>query len=93
MCEAWFTVVNEAIQAVIVGKSWQHAFEPDGILLQQALVSPKLLGALGWTTCPPIAPTLPASGQASMLFPKRSKANVALRVEWKQGVFYEACRT
>ena len=64
--QAWLELVCQAIQEVVVAKSWQHAFERDGILSQSHL-SPKILRALEWGSCPEVPATLPAVGQASTL--------------------------
>ena len=83
----WFKIVKNAIDAFVMSKSWRHAFERVGILSSQSLMSPKLLKALAWESCPEIANTLPAPGQAARMFP-RSKANVAMWVQWKSGVSF-----
>lgn len=89
----WLLIICEAIQAVVANKSWKHAFERVGILSSQALLSPKILKALEWDSCPHIPHTLPASGQASALFPRRSRANVASWVEWRKDVEHRRIQT
>lgn len=89
----WLLVICDAIQTVVANKSWKHAFERVGILSSQALLSPKILKALEWDSCPHIPDTLPALGQASGLFPRRSHANVASWVEWRSDVEHRRIQT
>jgi len=89
----WLLVVCEAIQAVVASRSWKHAFERVGILSFQTLISPKILKTLEWDSCPHIPDTLPALGQASALFPRRSRANVASWVQWRNDVEHTRIQT
>jgi len=89
----WLLVICEAIQAVVANTSWKHAFERVGILSSQALLSPKILKALEWDSRPHIPDTLPALGQASALFPRRSRANVASWMEWRNDVEHRRIQT
>ena len=79
----WLKVISDAIQNVVVEKDWQFAFERTGLLWFQSLLTPKLLEVLGWDACPVIADGEPAIGQASALFPRRCRANVAEWVQWR----------
>lgn len=91
--QTWFKIVNDAIDAIVVSKSWRHAFERVRILSSQSLISPKLLKALAWESCPEIPNKLPAPGQAARMFPRRSKTNVAMWVQWKSGVSFTPIHT
>ena len=79
---AWLQRVSEAVQQVVVGRSWAHAFRHAGVLGQDEL-SQRLLQALNWKAAPKVALSLPASGQAAAMFPRRCKANVQAWVQWK----------
>ena len=79
----WARLVIHPIQEVVVGKPWRAAFERTGFLAKQALLSPKILKALAWESCPKIAAGPPPHGQASGMFPRRCQANVAAWVEWR----------
>lgn len=84
--DAWLGLVSEAIQSIVVAKPWRRAFERVGILSAQEMLSPKVLDALGWKSCPKVPSRLPGLGQACMLFPRRTKANVAMWVQWTPGL-------
>ena len=90
---AWLLLVCKALQAVVVEKSWAHAFERVGILSAQKFLSPKILKALNWESLPKVPDSLPALGQASALFPRRSRANVAAWVHWTWDVEFTRIQT
>ena len=90
---AWLRLLNEAIQAVVVGKDWKVAFQQTGHSAGQTLVGKKLLKALAWTQCPEIAPGLPAMGQASGMFPRGWKGNVEAWVHWRPAPLFSPVLT
>ena len=49
----------------------------------QGLLSAKILKALEWSPCPAVPEILPAVGQASAMFPRRSRINVPMWVHWR----------
>ena len=79
----WLRVVCAAIQSVVVGKPWQRAFQRVGLMPGQGLLSVKILKALEWSPCPAVPEILPAVGQASAKFPRRSRINVPMWVHWR----------
>ena len=79
----WLRVVCAAIQSVVVGKPWQRAFQRVGLMPGQGLLSAKILKALEWSPCPAVPEILPAVGQASAMFPRRSRINVPMWVHWR----------
>ena len=90
---AWLRLLNEAIQAVVVGKDWKVACQQTGHSAGQTLVGKKLLKALAWTQCPEIAPGLPAMGQASGMFPRGWKGNVEAWVHWRPAPLFSPVLT
>jgi len=89
----WLLLVCKTIEEVICGQEWEHAFERDGLVHAQALVSPKLLASLGWEDLPTIGAGLPSIGQAARMFPRRSKANVPMWVQWTAPEAFVRIRT
>ena len=89
----WLTVVCDAIRLIIAGKNWRSAFERVGLMSGQSLVSAKILEAFGWTACPAVPETLPAVGQASAMFPRRSRVNVRMWVEWAPALEFTRIQT
>lgn len=89
----WLLLVCKTIEEVICGQEWEHAFERDGLVHAQALVSPKLLASLGWKDLPTIGAGLPSIGQAARMFPRRSKANVPMWVQWTAPEAFVRIRT
>lgn len=89
----WLQTVCDAIQLVVVGKSWQTAFERVGLMSGQTLLSIKILKALDWGSCPAVPNTLPALGQASAMFPRRSRVNVPMWVRWAPAVAFARIQT
>ena len=89
----WLLLVCKTIEEVVCGQEWEHAFERDGLVHAQALVSPKLLASLGWEDLPTIGAGLPSIGQAARMFPHRSKANVPMWVQWTAPEAFVRIRT
>lgn len=88
----WLRVVCAAIQSVVVGKPWQRAFQRVG-LSGQGLLSAKILKALEWSPCPAVPEILPAVGQASAMFPRRSRVNVPMWVHWRPPLEFTRIQT
>ena len=89
----WLRVVCAAIQSVVAGKDWQHAFQRVGLMSGQSLLSAKILKALDWSPCPAVPEILPAVGQASAMFPRRSRVNVPMWVHWAPPVEFTRIQT
>ena len=91
--QLWLQVVCNAIQCIIAGKNWHSAFQHVGLMSGQKLLSSKILHALGWNSCPQVPDTLPAVGQASAMFPRRSRVNVPMWVQWAPALDFTRIQT
>ena len=89
----WLKVVSNAIQLIIAGKNWRRAFQRVGLMSGQSLLSAKILEALGWSSCPAVPEILPAVGQASAMFPRRSRVNVPMWVQWTPALEFTRIQT
>ena len=81
---AFIQSLREAVEEVLMGRSWNAAFRRDGFGLRQASISPLLSKSLGLEMVPNITNERPTLSQIELCLGKR--AHVAAAVIWRRFV-------
>ena len=77
----WLCAVIGIVSALLRGVPGCPAFQAVG-LLNEALLSPRILGVLGWQSPMDIPSALPSEEQLKLIFPRRAKFSRASLFSW-----------
>ena len=81
--QRWVGLISRAVSEVLLKKSWQAAFEANGVLSGQLCLSQRLRQKLGWTEVPEDLAGPPTEAEAAEIFPKRMRLDVLSYVLWE----------
>ena len=77
----WLCAVIGIVSALLSETPWEPAFQAVG-LLNEALLSPRIMGQLGWQSPRDIPDVLPSEEQLKLIFPRKAKFSRPSLFRW-----------